>query len=192
MAVPLQLWQTNTLWSLLLIIRKQSACVELQMPREPETGECSPLLYKSAQLTSSVKLRQWGALQEKMQMIPNLWLRKHSPPWQFFTADHVFHQSLLIRCPRCSVDSKVVPALPTGCFATKPNPKDESPHRHTHVCLSHPVSSFHRAVDHTVAHKCIFVFRYWWVPGDPGGLWKRRVHQHGWQLPVRMSRGVLL
>lgn len=41
----------------------------------------------------------------------------------------------------------MVPALPTGCFATKPNPKDESPHRHTHVCLSHPVSSFHRAVD---------------------------------------------
>lgn len=36
------------------------------------------------------------------------------------------------------------------------------------------------------------VSRYWRVSGDPRGLWKWCVYQHGWQLPVWMSSGLLL
>lgn len=42
---------------------------------------------------------------------------------------------------------------------------------------------------HLVSSSCA---RYWWVQGNPRSVWEWRVHQHGWQLQVRVPHRLRL
>lgn len=157
------------------------------MPQEPETGKCSTLQVcptgvscQTPTIEGPSRRRCRGA--QTSGLVNTV---SHDSSSQL-TMSSISPSSSKGRT-RCSVDPNVVPALQAGCFATKPNSKDESPHRH--VCVCRQLSQGRGP------HCCsqgFSVFRHWRVPRDPGGLWERSVYQHGGQLPVRVSRGVLL